>query len=93
MMNPPQVFACGLAILIAGLPGTLGSTIASGRDQQSTGEWDATAKSHPEVWAMHFIHEGPIGRKGADGTDFEDVNSDGYPDVVAAWQHGLRAYV
>ena len=32
-------------------------------------------------------------RKGADGIDVEDVDNDGYPDVVAAWQHASRAIV
>ena len=50
-------------------------------------------ESSANEWTLHYIHQGPIIRKGADGIDTEDVNGDGYPDVVATWQHAARAIV
>lgn len=44
-------------------------------------------------WAMNTIHAGPVSGKGADGTDFADVDGDGFIDVTGAWQQGERAYV
>ena len=51
------------------------------------------SESQEAEWIMHYIHKGPLMEKGADGVDVEDVNNDGYPDVVAAWQHASKAIV
>lgn len=82
-------FLAGLGLFFSVARGDPDWTTASNKSSL------AIEGSEPQAaeWTMHYIHRGPIIRKGADGIDTADVNSDGYPDVVAAWQHASRAIV
>lgn len=95
-LNGPEALCRRSGYILAGL-GLFFSLAHGDPDWMTDSIQPALAREGSESqvaeWTMHYIHRGPIVRKGADGIDVEDVDNDGYPDVVAAWQHATKAIV